>query len=479
MSQLFIDYWPYFSSAVHVLIALSSTAHVVLNKVDTRASFGWIGVIWFAPIVGTLLYFLFGVNRIRRRARALRRGSRTGLLGETLVLPESVDNGLGSLASLTLLVSKTANRPLLVGNQVTPLVDGDEAYPAMLDAIDGATRSISLCTYIFNNDRAGQQFLDALQRAAQRGVEVRVLVDDVGSRYSWPKRSMCRVLRQSGVRAATFLPTAVPWRFRYANLRNHRKILVVDGQLGFTGGMNIREECLLTLDSRHPVKDLHFKVRGPVVTHFQETFAEDWHFTTDETLEGDIWFPKIDADGPVRARGITDGPDVDFEKLKMTLLGALSCAQSSVFIATPYFLPDNALITALNVAAMRGVEVDIVLPGCSNQRLVKWASMALLPQMLPSGCRFWLSPPPFNHTKLFVVDQHWLLIGSGNWDPRSLDLNFEFVVECYGQQLANWATEFGRRLIQAAEPVSLAELEKRPVALRLRDGLARLGSPYL
>jgi cardiolipin synthase len=243
--------------------------------------------------------------------------------------------------------------------------------------------------------------------------------------------------------------------------------------------MNIHAGNLLTEPNRTPITDIHFRIEGPVVSHLQEAFVIDWSFAAGELLDNDDWLPKINASGTVLARGITGGPDGDFDKLRLVLLAAINSAHESLLIVTPYFLPDEALITALSLAAMRGVEVDIVLPRVSNLRLVKWASTALLPQLLRPGCRVWLSEPPFDHSKLMVVDGIWSLIGSANWDPRSLQLNFEFNVEAYDAELAASLTSFGRSKIANSTPVTIGSLLGRPILYRLRDGFARLVSPYL
>jgi cardiolipin synthase len=374
-------------------------------------------------------------------------------------------------------VRDVTRQPLLAGNRVTPLVNGDHAYPAMLQAIDEAARSITLTTYIFDHDSTGQYFLEALQRAVSRDVEVRVLIDYVGAHYSW--RPIARWLRRAGIPSVQFLPTLIPWRFQYSNLRSHRKILVVDGRIGFTGGINIHAGNCLEQRPRHPVQDLHFRLTGPVVGQLQSVFVDDWAFCTGELLQGQPWFASSEPDGPVLARGIPDGPDDDFETLRLTFLGAIACARSSVLVVTPYFLPDASLIAALNVAALRGVQVDIVLPTENDLTLVKWASTALLWQVLERGCRVWHSPPPFDHTKLLLVDELWTLLGSANWDPRSLRLNFEFNVECYDRELATSLTALVRAKIQGSRPVSLADMDGRSLPIRLRDGVARLCSPYL
>jgi cardiolipin synthase len=286
-------------------------------------------------------------------------------------------------------------------------------------------------------------------------------------------------LREQGVRYARFLPALPLGHLVSLNLRNHRKILVADGRLGFTGGLNLRVGHWLARQPSSPVQDLHFRVEGPVVAQLQRAFAEDWHFTTGETLSGSTWFPDLDCVGSVFARGIADGPDEDFETLRWMLLGALAAARRSVRIMTPYFLPEPAIISALNLAALRGVSVDILLPAKSNLPFVQWASTAHWWQVLERGCRIALTPPPFDHAKLFVVDDCWTLLGSTNWDPRSLRLNFEFDVECYDTALARRLTAWFEDRRQAARPVTLAEVDARSKLVRLRDGIARLLTPFL
>jgi cardiolipin synthase len=227
------------------------------------------------------------------------------------------------------------------------------------------------------------------------------------------------------------------------------------------------------------VQDLHFRLEGPVVRHLMLAFTDDWQFTTGEALGGDAWLPALDPRGPVFARGITDGPDEDFDKARLVLLGALACAHTSVQIVTPYFVPDSGLITALSVAAMRGVTVQILLPAVNNQVLVHWAATAQLWQILKRGCRVYYGPPPFDHTKLMIVDRGWALIGSSNWDARSLRLNFEFDVECYDERLAERLSGLVEHKLAAAREITAADVDNRSLPVRLRDGIARLAAPYL
>ncbi len=476
--------WHIGFAALALLLALAASAHAVLYKRDSRSAIAWVGFIWLAPLAGAVLYFIFGVNRLRRHAAGLRESLEHyhAPLLHAECLPEGLHQHFPARANqlemLARVVGQVVDRPLLPGNSIEPLINGDQAYPAMLEAVRHARQTIAFETYIFDRDPVGLEFAAALGEAQRRGVEVRVLIDAAGTRYSFP--SILKALRHEGVPHARFLPLlGSGWRLLSLNLRTHRKIMVVDGREGFTGGMNVRLGNCLRRNPPRPVQDLHFRVRGPVVAQLQEAFADDWLFTTREALRGEAWFPKAEPAGAVLARGVTDGPDEDFEKLRWTLLGALSIASESVCIVTPYFLPDPAVVSALNLAAMRGVRVDILLPSRSNLPFVQWASRAMWWQVLEHGCRLWLTPPPFDHSKLMLVDSCWALVGSANWDARSLRLNFEFNVECYDLDLARQLQKIADAKRKDAVQVTLADIDARPLPVRLRDGVARLLTPYL
>jgi cardiolipin synthase len=466
-----------------MVVALAVSAHIVLTKQDVRGAIGWVGLVWLTPFLGAGLYAMFGINRIRRQAGRMRLGRSlrwTDPPGpkapprcET-TLPSGIPPALRPLGTM---VGAVTGVELTTGNAVDLLLNGDTAYPAMLAAIDGATRSIGLTTYIFDRGQVADRFIDALARAVQRGVMVRVLIDGVGARYSRPP--ILRTLRAHGITVALFLTPRVPLPHPYVNLRNHRKLMVVDGTIAFCGGLNIRDGCMLALEPAEPTQDVHFRVRGPVVKQLMRAVAFDWEFTTREPLAGPVWFPPLEAAGAILARGVADGPDENFETLLMTILGALAQATSSIRIATPYFLPDPPLIDALRVAALRGVRVEIILPERGNLRLVQWAATAQLSQVVRWGCEVYLSPPPFDHSKLFVMDGVWSMIGSANWDPRSLRLNFEYSVECYSTALAAQLNEVFDAKMATARRVTLDDLEGRSLAVKLRDGVAWLAQPYL
>jgi cardiolipin synthase len=467
------------ATALVLVLSVVASVHAVLHKREVHASISWAALIWLVPVVGAAAYWLLGMNRIRRRAAELR-GGEPKVRSLPLVTPLAPEDlpllieGGPQLEELARLMDDASARPLRPGNRIVPLVDGDAAYPAMLAAIDGAVRSVALSTYIFDSSPIGRRFVAALAAAQARGVQVRVLLDDVGARYSWPQAD--RLLAPHGLKVARFLPL---WRAPYYNLRNHRKLLVVDGKHGFTGGMNIRVHHVLAERSSYPTRDLAFAVEGPVVAQLAEVFAEDWAFTTGESLSGPDWFPPLPASGTVAARGIPDGPDEDMDRIRWTFLGGLSCARRSVRVLTPYFLPESAIATAFNLAAMRGVQVDIALPERGNLPLVQWAMWGDFRKVLEHGCRVWLTPRPFDHSKLMVVDDLWVVFGSPNWDPRSLRLNFELGVECYDPALATRMGELFDERVASARRLEIQDLDRRPWPLQIRDGVARLFTPYL
>jgi cardiolipin synthase len=370
-------------------------------------------------------------------------------------------------------------QPFVSGNRVSPLVNGEEAYPAMLEAIASARRGVALSTYIFERDRAGRRFIEALAAARQNGAEVRVLLDDVGSSRFF--RGVDGPLRRAGVKTARFIPRHLGRYLRFVNLRNHRKIVLVDGQVGFLGGMNISEDHLPGAPIRRGIQDIHFRIEGPVLDQVADVFEEDWEFTSGKSASLPRWegaLPAPGADG-ARARVIADGPDVDFAKLHWILCGALAAAERHVRLQTPYLLPDEIVDNALMLAALRGVEVEILVPEHSNWRLLQWAMQPNFERLLAHGVKLLCVPPPFDHSKLFLVDDRWALIGSSNWDARSLRLNFEIDLECIdGPLCARLAAIFDAKKARS-RPVTIAELTARPLPVKLRDSFARLFSPFL
>jgi cardiolipin synthase A/B len=458
-------------TVLHTALALAVTAHALRTKRNPGSAVAWIGLAWLSPVVGSVIYALIGVNRVQRRARAA--GAPLVVMQRTHCEP--VPCRVDHLDALEAAAFRLSGRQVQAGNHIDMLENGDAAYPRMIAVIEAARHSVALSSYIFRPDQAGLQFIDALVRARGRGLEVRVLIDGVGGGYL--SSGTFRRLRRAGVPCARFMHSALPWRTPFLNLRSHRKLLIADGDTAFMGGLNIGAENLLASRPAHPVLDTHFQVAGPVVEQLCHAFAEQWYFATAEVLAGPAWYPELAAKGDCCARVITSGPDQDLEKIELLALEAIGCARTSIKVMTPYFLPDDRLITALALAAMRGVGVDIVLPARTNHPSIDWAMRSHIDPLLAAGCRVWAHAPPFNHSKLMAVDGLWCLVGSANWDTRSFRLNFEVDLEAYhAQTVAQVSAK-----ITAHQTVLLtaAELAQRSWAERTRGQLARLLMPYL
>ncbi len=463
-------------AVAYVLLSLTVTIDVLLKKSDVRGALGWIGLVWLAPITGSILYFLFGINRVTRRALML--GRRDDF--RQSLPPNTAPHTLPNIALLSDISDRVTQNPLTDGNALDILRGGDEAYPAMLAAIRGASHCVALASYIFRDDAAGRAFAEALADAVRRGVDVRVLLDGLGAGYIYP--AIFNRMRRSGVRAERFLHTWLPWRMPFLNMRNHRKILVVDGALAFVGGINIGAENLSAPSGLPPslkVQDVHFKVAGPAVRVAMDAFASDWSFTTGENLDGAIWWPALEKTGNVFARGLRSGPDADIYRLELLLGAAITLAQKRIRIVTPYFLPDARLQFALLQACLRGVEVEIVLPGRSDQRVMDWAMRGHLRFFRHIKAAITATPEPFDHSKLCTVDGEWALIGSSNWDARSFRLNFEFDLECTGRDLTARIDAVIDDKIARGTRLTPDMLAAEPVWLRLRNAAARLLMPYL
>lgn len=468
--------WQWAAVLAHVTLGLLAAGHALLYKRDPRSAFGWIALNIMLPFGGALLYFLFGINRVRSRAQVLH-GSQVRRLGITAQDP--IADGLSaaerSSVELARIAAVVTGRPLAPGNDVKLLCNGDEAYPQMLAAIALARATIWLTTYLFDTDAKGREFIRALEDARRRGVDVRVMLDGLGDMYAWPRAS--RLLRKAGVPVARFLPLRLIPPSVHINLRNHRKMLLVDNEVAFVGGMNIGGRHMLGDGTNpHATQDLQCAFRGPILGQLHAAFAQIWQFATQEVLQ------VPDAPAPVgiaACRAVVDGPDVNLDRLELIIASMITAAHKSVRIMTPYFLPSRDLVSAMQAAALKGVAVVVVLPERSNLRYIDWATRNLLWELLCYGVRVYYQPPPFAHTKLMLVDQAYAQIGSANLDPRSLRLNFELNVEIYDADFASRAAVYFDAQLAKSRTVTLADVDARRLPERLRDSVCWLFSPYL
>ncbi len=468
-------------TAAWLTLGAICSAHAIMYKRDPKGTAVWMFVCFSLPFIGPWMYWVLGINRVEIRAMDRLKGRRKALaIGNhcpAVDQDQHVRNAIGHLTELRQMSDRIIRFPLVAGNKLLPLHSGEQAYPAMLKAIENAKHTVCLGSYIFDWDPVGRQFTDALCNAAKRGVKVHVLLDGIGAVRAFSR--VGRALLRAGAHVAAFFPLRFPLGRLRINLRNHGKLLIVDGHVGFTGGMNISARHLLQSDSPSRVEDLHFNVAGPVVAEMQEAFCEDWFVTTGELLTGDHYFPELTSAGPAICRSIVSGPDEDFEKIHWIILGALASANKSITIATPYFVPSLAILSTMSLAALRGVNVTLILPAKVDMSFMRWAADSYLWQVLERGVRVVHRPPPFIHTKLMIVDERWFLLGSANFDRRSFRLNFEFNIESYDAEMAQELSHWLNRLADQGEEVTLATLDSRPSWQRFRDGVAKLASPYL
>jgi cardiolipin synthase len=459
--------------------ALAAAVHALLTRETPAGAFGWVGISLLFPPIGPLLYYLFGINRVRIRARRLDRASRYGL-GAHRPGPHTVPRNYTAYVplwrtNLAAAGDRLFSWPVERGNEVAVLHTGNEAYPAMLEAIEAATRFVYFATYIFETNQIGHRFINALADAAGRGVEVRVLIDGVGQWYALPGQLPVHLLEKRGVTVARFLPLRLWPPTVHLNLRNHRKILVTDAGVAFTGGMNIGDRHKVS--ATRGMADIHFRLAGPVVRQIEAVFLSDWAFATGQQTM--VSARPVARRGAVACRTIESGPTQDTERLNALLIAAVASAYERVLIVTPYFLPGPGLVSALQAAALRGVEVSVVMPERNNLPFVAWAAQHDLGALLDRGVNIYFQPPPFAHTKLFIIDDDYALIGSPNIDARSLRLNFELAVELFDQAaVAGLAGEVAG-MISRSRLYTENDLAERSWLIRLRDAFCWLFSPYL
>jgi len=450
---------------VYLVSAAAAALHALLTKSDPRSAMSWIALCWLFPLGGSILYWLFGINRVATSGQAhVASANQQHRPSDSVAID-------AALAGLRRVGDTLTGLPLLAGNHIEQLHNGEVAFPRMLQAIAEAQSSVYLATYIFQTDPVGGRFVEALRAAVVRGVSVRVLVDGIGEWYDWPH--VVPILRRAGVRTERFLPPRLLPPNLSLNCRNHRKLLLTDGKVGFMGGMNIGGR-----EAGRRMTDIHFCLQGPVVGQLTGVFAADWHFASGEALPVGA-AAALGQPGHSVCRTITGGPDENIEKLLLILASAIGAARSRILIMTPYFIPPPELVASLQEAALRGVEVSLVLPRHSNLRYIDWATLHWLPALVERGVHVHLQEPPFSHAKLFIVDADYAQIGSVNLDTRSLRLNFEIAMEVFDTALCTRMGDAVAAVRDRAPELSLADLKSTRVLARVRDSLCWLISPYL
>jgi cardiolipin synthase len=464
-------------------VALALIPWVLVRRKEPASTIAWILVLLFLPVVGATLFLLFGRSRVRwsaKRKRAADDALRGHLIGFRAPASEVGDAPLplaGHGLGLFRVGSVLSRGGCTQANRVDVMLGGAATYAAIGEAIDAAEHHVHAEYYLIRPDETGSWFLDKLLEAARRGVQVRLLCDGWGC-FALP-RAWIRSLRREGVGVTFFFPLS-SMLVQPVNLRNHRKIVVVDGRVGFTGGINVGDEYLGKMSSVGAWRDTHVRIQGPAVAELQSVFLRDWYFSSGEIARDAAFFPaQEEPAGDAIAAVLTSGPDTDSEAIHRVFFGAIAGARERVLITTPYFVPDRSILVALQMAALQGVEVRLLLPSRSNHGVTFHAGRSFYEELIECGVRIHEYEPGMIHAKTMVVDGRTSLVGSANMDLRSFRLNFEVHALISDELTAHALEEAFYGDLRHTREVKLAAWRARPARLKVAEGAARLVSPLL
>ncbi len=454
---------------------------LVLERRSPVATLAWLLALLFMPYFGFLIYLLFGPRRLRRRR--LRYGrARERLIQSTRdlrpdhAIPEGFPDA-GLERQIALMLARVGQGVPVPAAGVTVLETGDACYQSIETAITATCHHIHLEYYLWQPDQTGTRLRDALVAKARAGVQVRLLLDAIGSDHAHHR--FLQPLHDAGVQVAWFNPIGLRrLRLKYVNFRTHRKIIVCDGQIGFIGGINISDEHSETHRSNNAWRDTHLRIEGEPVHRLQFIFLEDWYFATDRAPFKDEFFPRFTETAGHWLQIVESGPDNNRHAIAKLYFAAIAGAQRQVLLATPYFVPSEALTAALVTAALRGVNVRVLAPKKSDSRLATAAARSYYDELASAGVTLYEYGPPMLHAKLMVVDERIAVVGSANFDNRSLALNFEAIAVLYDTGLAiQLARSFETDLRCASHYIKPGR--RATLGQRLGESTARLLSPLL
>lgn len=454
---------------------------VLMRRRPQIEGMAWIVVVFLVPWPGLIAYLLLGSNRLPRRriAHHIKTTHAMEAAQQLLALrkPHVVHPELPpQSAGLVRLAESVGELPILGGNDVALLSDTSQYIDQLIADVEAATHHVHLLYYIYEADATGKRMTEALAAAAKRGVECRVLADAVGSWAFW--KDMGPWLKERGVQVNDVLPVN-PFRRRLArlDLRNHRKLAVIDGRIAYTGSQNITDPHYGP--KRWPWRETSVRITGPVVPQLQAIYIEDWFSETDQTLSGEGYFPQPMVTGNVPVQPLPSGPTLPMGSYQRLVVAAVHSAQEQVTLTSPYIVPDEPFLQALETAVARGVEVTVIVPRCSDQPLTCAAGRAYYQNMLDAGIRIYDHLDGILHAKTMTVDDTLALVGSGNFDNRSFYLNFELNLLMYGEPVTKALLGLQRGLLDECVRLDPDTWRQRPFLRRTVDDMAKLLSPLL
>jgi cardiolipin synthase A/B len=473
-----ISFWSLLAGAITIW-ALAMTVVIVLQRRSPAATIAWLLVLALLPIIGWLVYRLIGPQRLERRK--LRRRVTRKLVEEAIGALQEIEceAPMRHREQLARVAIAAGEAPPLRAENIVLYTEGEPKYRAVAEAIDAARHHVHIEYYIWENDQIGRRLRDQLAARAKAGIEVRLLVDATGSLGA--RRGFFRPLADAGAKVAWFNPVSLlGLRRRRVDFRTHRKIVVCDGRVGFTGGMNVADAQTAEFTGAQAWRDTHVRFEGSAVRVLQRVFAEDWFYATaTEIPAGDPYFPLPTAPGGDVVQIVASGPDLDVFAIHKVFFAAINQATARVWVTTPYFVPDDAILSALVSAAMRGLDVRVIAPARGDSRLVDLAARSYFPDLLAAGARVFEYQPRFLHAKTFVIDDDVAIIGTANLDNRSFRLDFEVAAVLYGPETnGKLDAAFCADLEHCRELAPITWL-RLPFWTRLGQSGARLLSPLL
>lgn len=461
---------------LYVVTILGLTAVIISENRNPQKTISWVLVLTFLPIVGLVLYIVFGQNH--RKVRRLTKRMNKGLKGKSepnydfLHTLDSEDE----YSKLKRLLFNVDEAPVLTGNQVDFFSSGKEKFEHLFEDIRNARQHIHILYYKIGDDKIGNELKQLLIRKAKEGVEVRLVYDDVGSINT--KSRFFREMKKQGVMVACFLPIKFPHFARRVNYRNHRKIVVIDGEIGYTGGINV-EDCYIWGLKWGVWQDMSVRIRGRGVHALQLVFFKDWYYAYKESIQSSNYFPALASFGNNPLQVVSSSPVETYENLAEGFFRAITTAQHSIYIQTPYFIPSEELIKALQNASLSGIKVSIMIPKKSDNYFVGAATLSSVRTLLEHNINVYLYTAGFLHSKMIVVDENLVVVGSANMDVRSLELNFETSVFIYDEESAKKGKLIFEHDQQYAECVSLDSWKRRPRLRQYFESVLRLLTPLL
>ncbi|MGQ8338070.1 cardiolipin synthase [Sunxiuqinia sp. A32] len=479
------EYLPLVVTGVYFLTVVVIAVVIVHENRNPVKTISWVLVLVLLPIAGIIFYLFFG-QEYRKRKMFSRKGLKNlerlrKLTQEQLNrLPQNelnLNEALLDKHHLMKLLLSSSNALLTNNNEVTILKNGREAFPAIFRALEEAKHHIHLEYYIVEDDQLGRQLHDILFRKAKQGVEVRFIYDDVGS-WQLPRKYI-RSLRSVGVKIDCFMKVRFPMLTSRANYRNHRKIVVVDGTVAFTGGLNIADRYLNGTKRLLHWRDTHVMLKGSAATSLQVIFMADWFFVSKEVLQGSKYFKNLEQGGGKLVQMVSSGPDSDWESIGQAYFSAIASAKERVYINTPYLIPTAEIIFAMKTAALGGIDIRILLPTKSDAITPKWSTDSYVEELLEAGVKIYFYKNGFNHGKFMIVDGVFSSVGTANFDFRSLETNFEVNAMIYDEETASILESQFLDDLESSEEVVLEEWRHRHWLRKTKESFARLLSPML